>query len=122
MPFRSALSGINVAGNDLKVIGHNVANASTTGFKGSRAEFVDVYANAAEGASANAIGSGVRLASVKQSFGQGNIGFTDNKLDLAINGRGFLSSMIMEAGLIAVTVFLVSIGKAGWSTPVIRNW
>lgn len=89
MPFRSALSGINVAGNDLKVIGHNVANASTTGFKGSRAEFVDVYANAAEGASANSIGSGVRLASVRQQFGQGNIGFTDNKLDLAINGRGF---------------------------------
>ena len=89
MPFRSALSGINVAGNDLKVIGHNVANASTTGFKGSRAEFVDVYANAAEGASANAIGSGVRLAAVRQQFSQGNIGYTDNKLDLAINGRGF---------------------------------
>ena len=89
MPFRAALSGINVAGNDLKVIGHNVANASTTGFKGSRAEFADVYANAAEGASANAIGSGVRLAAVRQQFGQGNIGFTDNKLDLAINGRGF---------------------------------
>ncbi len=89
MPFRSALSGINVAGNDLKVIGHNVANASTTGFKGSRAEFVDVYANAAEGSTANAIGSGVRLAAVSQQFGQGNIGYTDNKLDLAINGRGF---------------------------------
>ena len=89
MPFRAALSGINVAGSDLKVIGHNVANASTTGFKGSRAEFVDVYANAAEGASANSIGSGVRLAAVSQQFGQGNIGFTDNKLDLAVSGRGF---------------------------------
>lgn len=88
MPFRSALSGINAASEDLKVIGNNVANASTSGFKKSRAEFADVYA-ATQGGSSNAIGSGVRLASVNQNFGQGNIEFTDNKMDLAINGRGF---------------------------------
>lgn len=88
MPFRSALSGINAASQDLKVIGNNVANAGTTGFKQSRAEFADVYA-ATEGGSANSIGAGVRLGAVSTLFGQGNIGFTDNKLDLAINGRGF---------------------------------
>ena len=88
MPFRSALSGINAASEDLKVIGNNIANASTTGFKESRAEFADVYA-ATDGAASNAIGAGVRLSEVKQQFGQGNIGFTDNKLDMAINGRGF---------------------------------
>ncbi|MEX2365594.1 MAG: flagellar hook-basal body complex protein, partial [Pseudohongiellaceae bacterium] len=88
MPFRSALSGINAASEDLKVIGNNVANASTTGFKQSRAEFADVYA-ATQGGSSNAIGSGVRLSSVNQQFGQGNIEFTDNKMDLALNGRGF---------------------------------
>ncbi len=87
MPFRSALSGINAASEDLKVIGNNIANASTTGFKQSRAEFADVYA-ATDGATSNAIGAGVRLADVKQQFGQGNIDFTDNKLDMAINGRG----------------------------------
>ena len=88
MPFRSALSGINAASEDLRVIGNNVANASTTGFKQSRAEFADVYA-ATDGATSNAIGAGVRLAAVTQQFGQGNIEFTDSKLDLAINGRGF---------------------------------
>ncbi|MCW9023755.1 MAG: flagellar hook protein FlgE [Gammaproteobacteria bacterium] len=92
MPFRSALSGINAAAEDLKVIGNNVANSSTTGFKQSRAEFADVYA-ATDGSGANSIGAGVRLSSVKQEFGQGNIQFTDNKLDLAINGKGFF---IME--------------------------
>ena len=92
MPFRSALSGINAASEDLKVIGNNVANASTTGFKQSRAEFADVYA-ATDGSGSNSIGAGVKLSAVKQEFGQGNIGFTDNKLDLAINGRGFF---IME--------------------------
>lgn len=89
MPFRSALSGINAASQELRIIGNNVANASTTGFKQSRANFADVYAASSSGASANAIGSGVRLASVDQLFTQGNVGFTDSKLDLAINGQGF---------------------------------
>ncbi len=88
MPFRAALSGINAAGEELRVIGNNVANASTTGFKKSRAEFADVYA-ATDGGASTSIGAGVRLAGVTQQFGQGNIGFTNNKLDLAINGRGF---------------------------------
>lgn len=89
MPFRAALSGINAASQELKVISNNVANASTTGFKQSRAEFADVYANAGSGAAATSIGAGVRLSAVTQQFSQGNIGFTDNKLDMAINGRGF---------------------------------
>ena len=88
MPFRAALSGINSAGEELRVIGNNVANASTTGFKKSRAEFADVYA-ATDGGGSTSIGAGVRLAGVTQQFGQGNIGFTNSKLDLAINGRGF---------------------------------
>ena len=88
MPFRSALSGINTSGEELRVIGNNIANASTTGFKKSRAEFSDVYA-ATDGAASTSIGAGVRLAGVTQQFGQGNIGFTNSKLDLAINGRGF---------------------------------
>ena len=88
MPFRPALSGINAAGEELRVIGNNVANASTVGFKESRAEFADVYA-ATDGAASTAIGAGVRLAGVTQQFGQGNIGFTNSKLDIAINGRGF---------------------------------
>ena len=89
MSFRAALSGINAASQELKVISNNVANASTTGFKQSRAEFADVYASAGAGAASTSIGSGVRLSAVSQQFSQGNIGFTDNKLDMAINGRGF---------------------------------
>jgi flagellar hook protein FlgE len=89
MTFSTAISGINAATADLGVISNNIANASTTGFKASRAEFADVYATSLLGAGSNAIGKGVSLASVKQEFGQGNITFTDNSLDLAINGNGF---------------------------------
>ena len=95
MPFRAALSGINSSGEELRVIGNNIANASTTGFKKARAEFADVYASV-DGAASTAIGAGVRLAGVTQQFGQGNIGFTNSKLDLAINGRGFF--LIDESG------------------------
>jgi len=89
MPFRTALSGLNAASSELRVIGNNVANASTTGFKKSRAEFADIFATANLGAASNAIGSGVKLSDVAQQFSQGNIAFTDNNLDLAISGQGF---------------------------------
>lgn len=89
MAFDTAVSGINAATADLGVIGNNVANSSTTGFKTSRAEFADVYATSLLGAGGNAIGKGVALAGVTQEFTQGNISFTNNALDLAINGNGF---------------------------------
>ena len=89
MPFRSALSGLNAASAELRVIGNNIANSATTGFKESRAQFADIFATSNLGVSANAIGSGVRVAAVSQQFTQGNIGFTDNNLDLAISGQGF---------------------------------
>jgi len=89
MPFRIALSGLNAASADLKVTGNNVANAGTVGFKQSRAEFGDVYAVTFQGLGDTAIGGGVRLARVAQQFTQGNIDFTQNALDLAINGEGF---------------------------------
>jgi flagellar hook protein FlgE len=89
MPFRIALSGLNAASSELRVIGNNVANAGTTGFKKSRAEFADIYAASSLGVASNAIGSGVKVASVSQQFNQGNISFTDNNLDLAISGQGF---------------------------------
>ena len=81
MPFRTALSGLNAASAELRVIGNNVAK--------SRVQFADIFATANLGASSNAIGSGVRIADIAQQFSQGNISFTDNNLDLAISGQGF---------------------------------
>jgi flagellar hook protein FlgE len=89
MPFQVALSGLNAASSDLSVTAHNIANVNTTGFKGSRAEFADVYAVSGFGLGDTAIGSGVRLAGVQQQFGQGTVNFTDSALDLALNGEGF---------------------------------
>ncbi|MFW6093484.1 MAG: flagellar hook-basal body complex protein [Pseudomonadota bacterium] len=89
MTFNTALSGLSAASADLKVTGNNIANASTTGFKSSRAQFVDVYASTLLGSGTNTVGSGVKLANVAQQFDQGNVSFTDNSLDLAVDGSGF---------------------------------
>ncbi|MCX8005223.1 MAG: flagellar hook protein FlgE [Burkholderiaceae bacterium] len=89
MSFQQGLSGLNATSKNLEIIGNNVANASTFGFKASRAEFSDMYAAALNGAGANSIGIGVNLAAVAQQFTQGNIATTSNPLDVAINGNGF---------------------------------
>ncbi|MBX2808017.1 MAG: flagellar hook protein FlgE [Cellvibrionaceae bacterium] len=89
MPFNTALSGIRAANDDLRLTGNNIANASTAGFKESRAEFGDVYSTTVLGSGVNQVGSGVRIQSVAQQFAQGNISFTENVLDLAVSGSGF---------------------------------
>ncbi|MBV2095048.1 MAG: flagellar hook protein FlgE [Candidatus Thiodiazotropha sp. (ex Codakia orbicularis)] len=89
MAFRIALSGLDAASTDLEVTGHNVANASTVGFKESRAEFADIYANSISDVSSSVPGRGVRVTRVAQQFSQGSTEFTSNNLDLAINGEGF---------------------------------
>ncbi len=89
MAFNIGLSGLRAATSDLNVTGNNIANAGTAGFKQSRAEFADVYAASILGGGANPVGSGVLLADVSQLFNQGNINYTQNGLDLAINGNGF---------------------------------
>ncbi len=89
MAFNTAVSGLTAASTNLEIIGNNVANAGTTGYKSARGEFADVYASSQLGAAANAIGKGVSVSGVTQSFTQGNISFTNNVLDMAINGGGF---------------------------------
>lgn len=89
MAFNTGLSGLRASSVDLDVTGNNIANASTVGFKGSRVQFGDLYANGFLSSGTNPIGDGVRVQDVKQNFGQGNISFTDNGLDMAINGDGF---------------------------------
>lgn len=89
MPFNVALGGLRASSTDLEVTGNNIANASTVGFKRSRAEFGDVYSNSFFGGGDTAAGDGVAVQNIRQMFGQGNVSFTDNNLDLAITGNGF---------------------------------
>jgi flagellar hook protein FlgE len=88
MGINTAISGMLAANTDLKVTGNNIANSSTVGFKLSRAELSDLYAQSMNG-DKNKIGSGVRVTDVAQQFSQGTVSLTQGEMDLAINGRGF---------------------------------
>ncbi|GLX77660.1 flagellar hook protein FlgE [Thalassotalea insulae] len=93
MSFNIALSGLNAAQKDLDVTSNNIANVNTTGFKESRAEFVDVYAASLLAGGKTKVGDGVLTADVAQQFAQGSIKFTSNALDLAITGNGFFATV-----------------------------
>lgn len=97
MSFQQGLSGLNAAAKSLDVIGNNIANASTVGFKGSTTQFADVYANALNGAGGMTAGIGVKTAAIAQQFTQGNVEASSNPLDIAINGAGFFR--IEQAGV-----------------------
>ncbi|CAN7151476.1 flagellar hook protein FlgE [Pseudorhodoferax sp. LjRoot39] len=89
MGFQQGLSGLSASSKNLDVIGHNIANANTTGMKASRAEFAELYANAMGSAGGINQGIGVEVATVSQQFTQGNLSVTGRSLDVAINGNGF---------------------------------
>ncbi len=89
MGFQQGLSGLNAASKSLDVIGNNISNANTVGFKMAQAQFADVFANSLSGGGTNNVGIGTRVAAVAQQFTQGNITGTNNPLDIAINGAGF---------------------------------
>jgi flagellar hook protein FlgE len=89
MSFQQGLSGLNGAAKSLDVIGNNIANASTVGFKGSQAQFADVYASSLNGAGGANAGIGSKLSQIAQQFTQGNVEASNNPLDIAINGGGF---------------------------------
>jgi flagellar hook protein FlgE len=89
MGYQQGLSGLGAASSDLDVIGNNIANSDTIGFKSGTAVFADMYANSVATAVNNQIGIGTQLAEVQQQFSQGTINTTGQALDVAINGNGF---------------------------------
>jgi flagellar hook protein FlgE len=89
MGYEQGLSGLSAAESDLDVIGNNIANSDTVGFKSGTAVFADMYANSVATAVNNQIGIGTQLAEVQQQYSQGTINTTGQALDIAINGNGF---------------------------------
>ena len=85
----AGVSGLDVYSSSIEVIGNNIANTNTAGFKGSRAEFSDILSASLSGTvSGDQIGRGVQLASVSTQFSQGSFESTASGTDLAIDGNG----------------------------------
>jgi flagellar hook protein FlgE len=80
-------SGLSAHGDAISIVGDNIANVSTVGFKSSRASFRDVLGG--RGANGHALGAGVRMQGADTQFGQGSFLSTGASLDFAIHGNGF---------------------------------
>jgi len=86
----SGISGLNTLGNSMTVIGDNIANVNTVGFKASRVTFQDVLSQTVATTAGTAqVGRGTSLADISSSFAQGSFESTDSTTDLAIGGEGF---------------------------------
>ncbi len=86
----TAVTGLSSYGNAMGVIGNNIANVGTAGFKSSRATFSDLISSSlGAGGGGNQIGLGVFLNDVQTNFSQGSMTTTGNTFDLAIDGNGF---------------------------------
>src|SRR4051812_27774826 len=97
--LNAAVSGIDANQTMLDVIGNNIANSNTTGYKADRAEFEDLLGQqlssptaptaASGGVNPMSVGSGVRVASIGTSFVEGSLEQTGVTTDVAITGNGF---------------------------------
>ncbi|NLZ12128.1 MAG: flagellar hook-basal body complex protein, partial [Alcaligenaceae bacterium] len=96
MGFGQGLSGLNAAAQELDVIGNNIANANTVGFKASTVAFGDIYAT-------SKVGLGTKVAAVNQRFTVGTITNTGNQLDLAVDGASGMFRMQDALGNIMYT-------------------
>ncbi len=82
MAFSQAVSGLNAASSNLDVIGNNIANSATVGFKSATVSFADMFAD-------SKVGLGVKVAAVTQDFNDGTTTSTSRGLDVAISQSGF---------------------------------
>ncbi|WP_437888062.1 flagellar hook protein FlgE [Phytobacter sp. V91] len=82
MAFSQAVSGLNAAATNLDLIGNNIANSATYGFKSSTASFADMFAG-------SKVGLGVKVAGITQDFNDGTTTSTGRGLDVAISQNGF---------------------------------
>ncbi|MCK8816525.1 flagellar basal-body rod protein FlgF [Natroniella sulfidigena] len=95
----SGVSGLNAHMDKMDVIGNNISNVNTTGFKGSRATFKSMMSQRMQGASApqderggtnpQEVGLGTQLGSIDKDMGQGSLQSTGRNTDLAVEGNGF---------------------------------
>ena len=85
----SAVSGLNANGTQISVIGNNIANSNTVGFKAERATFEDIMSSSLGAGASGQIGRGALVANVMPVFTQSSFDTTSNATDLAIDGRGF---------------------------------
>jgi flagellar basal-body rod protein FlgG len=109
-PLYVAMTGLDAQHTRMSVIANNLANVNTVGFKRDRTVFADLlYQNVQQvGAQSSQdttlpsginLGTGTRLVATEKLHSQGNLIHTENSLDVAIQGRGFLQILMPDGSL-----------------------
>src|SRR5690606_15605759 len=96
MSFGQGLSGLKAAAQRIDVIGNNIANSNTVGFKSYSVSFADVYAS-------SRVGLGTQIAGVNQDFTVGNLSVTGGQFDIAIDGGTGLFRVVDSSGSVFFT-------------------
>ncbi|VTR59693.1 Flagellar hook protein flgE [Serratia fonticola] len=91
-PFSQAVSGLNAAATNLDVIGNNIANSATYGFKSGSVSFADMFAG-------SQVGLGVKVAGITQNFNGGTTTNTNRAMDIAISQNGFFRMQDADGGI-----------------------
>jgi flagellar hook protein FlgE len=109
----SGVSALRTFSKGLEVIGNNIANINTTGYKSSQATFADSFSNTLRASapssgttssqSAVQVGTGVQLSSIQTNFNQGSLNSTGNVTDLGISGQGFFIVKNATSGMTYAT-------------------
>jgi flagellar hook protein FlgE len=111
----SGVSALNTFQKGLEVIGNNIANVNTIGFKGSSAQYADSFSDILKGSSAASssglvsdtpaveVGTGVKLTGISTDFSQGQVSTTGVNTDLAISGNGFFIVKDATTGVLYAT-------------------
>jgi len=105
----SGVSALRSFTKGLEVIGNNIANVNTTGFKGASASYADSFSNILQQASPSAdtntvaIGTGVQLSGINTDFSQGSLSSTGKSTDLGVSGNGFFTVKDPSSGASFVT-------------------
>jgi len=105
----SGVSALRTFSKGLEVIGNNIANINTTGYKSSNATFADSFSNTLRASapssgttssqSAIQVGTGVQLSSIQTNYSQGSLNSTGNVTDLGISGKGFFIVQNATSGM-----------------------
>ena len=96
MGFGQGLSGLNAAAQNLDVIGNNIANSGTVGFKSSTASFADVYAS-------SRVGLGTKVSAITQRFTVGTVNGGGGEYDIAIDGAKGMFRVTDQSGAVMYT-------------------
>lgn len=89
--MNTAITGLSANTQQMAIVGDNIANVNTVGFKASEGIFENVISQSTKAIQGNEIGSGVLLTDIRYNWGQGAIQQTGNPFDISITGNGFFA-------------------------------